>query len=168
MLGRIIPLLEERARQAGMTVRLAVEPGAAEVRATADEAGVGQVLFNLVDNACKYADSGPNRRIEVSLRTAAESGFRGGGSRPVQVLYGFDPKPGRPTCRRGGAVEIGVSDFGPGPSAVACRRPGAGAVPQARALNGGNLGIPRTWARPRHALSGNSCRSATCCAGSSR
>jgi len=100
MLGRILPLLEERARQAGLTVTLDVDPGAADVRAMADEAGVGQVLFNLVDNACKYADSGPNRRVEVSLLAATESGI----------------------SRRSGVVEIVVCDFGPGLSAAARRR----------------------------------------------
>jgi len=70
LLERSAGRLRERAAQAGM--ELVVEDGeqlrAAAVRA--DPAAVEQILFNLVDNACKYAGRGEDRRIrlEAELR----------------------------------------------------------------------------------------------------
>lgn len=57
--------LAERARQAGM--ELVVEPGAACAGSSvrANPSAVEQVLFNLVDNACKYAAAAEDRRIHL-------------------------------------------------------------------------------------------------------
>jgi signal transduction histidine kinase len=60
------PRLEDRAAGAGMTVALAAPEG---LVARADPAAVEQILFNLVDNACKYAGGG-----EVRVTAAAEGG----------------------------------------------------------------------------------------------
>ena len=72
LLERSAARLRERARQAGMELGLdcAAPAGAAAVRA--DPAAVEQILFNLVDNACKYAGRSEDRRIRL------EAGLRGG------------------------------------------------------------------------------------------
>jgi signal transduction histidine kinase len=75
--------LERRAREAGM--ELAVELGeTAGIAVRVDPTLVEQALFNLVDNACKYAAGAKDRRIEL----------RGE--------------------RRDGALALLVSDHGPG------------------------------------------------------
>ncbi|TAH39766.1 MAG: HAMP domain-containing histidine kinase [Planctomycetota bacterium] len=88
LLERALPQLQQRAQQSGMQLSVAQQP--AEV--VADPDAVGQILFNLVDNACKYANGSSQRRIE--LQAAA----------------------------RDGAVEIRVRDYGPGISAAAAKR----------------------------------------------
>ncbi len=70
LLDRIAPRLGERAAGAGMEVLVDVAAGSA---ALADPTGLEQVLFNLVDNACKYAASGADKRIHVSCATEAGS-----------------------------------------------------------------------------------------------
>jgi signal transduction histidine kinase len=90
------PRLAERAQQAGMQVELAMENGAAACVLATDPAAVEQILFNLVDNACKYAGNGQARAIEVLA--AAPNGrveFRvsdhGAGIEPAQVRKLFRP-----------------------------------------------------------------------------
>lgn len=70
LIDRARGLLEERAAQAGM--RLAVGLGEAQrgLRVSADGAAVEQILFNLVDNACKYASGGGEPRIELRVEEA--------------------------------------------------------------------------------------------------
>lgn len=60
---RCEPTLRRRAEQAGMM--LVVEPSATSLRVCANPTAVEQVLFNLIDNACKYAAAGEDRRIHV-------------------------------------------------------------------------------------------------------
>lgn len=75
---------EERALDAGM--ELVVEPAdAAHFRVLVDPSAGEQVLFNLVDNACKYAREATDRRLHI----------------------GFE-------ARGGGRVAIVVRDHGPG------------------------------------------------------
>ncbi len=66
---RILDRLHERVEQAKMT--LAVEDGAAweRLRICADPAAVEQILFNLVDNACKYAAQAADRRIHLQAES---------------------------------------------------------------------------------------------------
>ncbi|MDF1566046.1 MAG: HAMP domain-containing sensor histidine kinase [Deltaproteobacteria bacterium] len=68
LLERIAPRLSERALQAGLTLELKEPP---EVQVMADPQALEQVLFNLVDNAAKYAgpQGGP---IEVMVGAAEE------------------------------------------------------------------------------------------------
>lgn len=63
LLERHRPLLERRAQEAGFELACEVRDGAASLHTDAD--AVGQVLFNLVDNACKYAADAQPRRIEL-------------------------------------------------------------------------------------------------------
>ncbi len=71
LIGRIRGRLGERARQAGM--ELAVEPdGAESLPVRADPSAVEQILFNLVDNACKYGVSA--RSPVIHLEAARVNG----------------------------------------------------------------------------------------------
>jgi len=53
----------DRARRAGMEFR--VEAGDDELRVRADTSAVERILFNLVDNACKYASGAEDKRIHL-------------------------------------------------------------------------------------------------------
>ncbi len=64
LLEYVVPPLEKRAASAGMTLHLEREaPGETPLRVDSD--AVGQVLFNLVDNACKYAAGASDRTIHL-------------------------------------------------------------------------------------------------------
>ena len=64
LLLRVQPPLDRRARECGMA--LSVEAGdAAGTVVDVDPAIVGQILFNVVDNACKYASGADDRRVEI-------------------------------------------------------------------------------------------------------
>lgn len=94
-LGELIegvrPRLKQRAEQAGM--QLTVEPnGVSDTKVHADPGAVEQVLFNLVDNACKYAGGADDRHIHVEA------------------------------SRQNGFVEVRVRDHGPGVSPDESRR----------------------------------------------
>ncbi len=62
---RIGPRLAQRAAQVEMECELWLDGVAAETNLTTDLNVVEQILFNLVDNAAKYARSASNRMIEV-------------------------------------------------------------------------------------------------------
>jgi signal transduction histidine kinase len=90
--GPVAPVLEEaaarlrtHAEREGFALELAVEPGLPAVRFDRD--ALLQVLFNLVDNAMKYARGTGVRRVVLEAR------------------------------RAGDAVEVAVRDFGPGVAA---------------------------------------------------
>lgn len=72
LLHRVIERSNERATRAGMQLTVATEdPG---LRVAADPAAVEQIVFNLVDNACKYASDAPDKRIEVRAVGTARGG----------------------------------------------------------------------------------------------
>jgi len=69
----------ERAEACGMALAVEVAPEAAEATALADAAAVEQVLFNLVDNACKHAapakgksDAADAERRTISIQVSLE------------------------------------------------------------------------------------------------
>jgi signal transduction histidine kinase len=62
VVGRIRDQLDSRAQQAEMTIVADQLEGKADV----DLAALGQVIFNLVDNACKYARDAVDKRIIVT------------------------------------------------------------------------------------------------------
>jgi signal transduction histidine kinase len=80
--------LRERVEAAGLELAVDVAP----VRLRADAAAVEQILFNLVDNACKYAARAADRRVHLGAR------------------------------RVGGRVELSVRDHGPGIASAEQRR----------------------------------------------
>jgi signal transduction histidine kinase len=66
---RIGPRLAERAQRSGTHVELTMENGAASTILATDPVAVEQILFNLVDNACKYGSDGPSRAIQLEAST---------------------------------------------------------------------------------------------------
>lgn len=84
LVERFEPRLAERAAQAGMELECKVDAAAAEAPLLTDIGVVEQILFNLVDNAAKYAGRADDRRI------CLQAG------------------------RQGNLVLLTVSDFGPG------------------------------------------------------
>ena len=71
LVGRIGPRLAERAQQAGFQVVIE-NGGDATVRA--DPSAVEQILFNLVDNACKYAAGAADKHIHLVAEAAGGRG----------------------------------------------------------------------------------------------
>jgi len=59
--------LSQRAAQAGMEIVTSFAEGAAQVRVRVSATAIEQVLLNLVDNACKYAASAADRRIQLDV-----------------------------------------------------------------------------------------------------
>jgi signal transduction histidine kinase len=82
---RIRSRLEDRAREADMKLDVSLPPGADELASVTDATALEQIVFNLVDNACKYAGG---RCAEPVVRVSLE--------------------------RRGRWAELRVCDSGPG------------------------------------------------------
>jgi signal transduction histidine kinase len=128
--------LEGRAEAAGM--RLELDPGPEGLAVLADPAAVEQILFNLVDNACKYAAAGAEAEVRVSA--AAE-----GGRVAIRVV---DRGPGIPADARArlfqpfsrSAEQAAGAAPGVGLGLALCRR-------LARALGGDLLVEPGEGAR---------------------
>jgi signal transduction histidine kinase len=62
--------LEERAKQAEMKLVMEIANAGTERSIWTDASAVEQILFNLVDNACKYAAASQDRRIHIDIRTS--------------------------------------------------------------------------------------------------
>jgi len=88
LFARIRPGLEMRAAQAGMTL-LVEESNLAGSAVRIDIPTFERILLNLVDNACKYAAAGVDRRLHVSARTIP-------GRKPVLEVRVRDHGPGIP------------------------------------------------------------------------
>ena len=84
LVERFEPRLAERAARAQMQLECKVEPAASNAPLLTDVGVVEQILFNLVDNAAKYAGRATDRRICLHAE------------------------------RRGDFIHLSVSDFGPG------------------------------------------------------
>jgi signal transduction histidine kinase len=80
------------AGQAGMTLDIEGIEGHGDVVVLANRSAVEQVLFNLVDNACKYAGAAADKRIHLAVRSQER------------------------------CAEIVVGDHGPGVSTIVRRR----------------------------------------------
>ncbi len=65
LVARVGESLAAHAAQSGMTLATSIPPEAADVRLRVDRSAVERVLFNLVDNACKYARDASDRRIHL-------------------------------------------------------------------------------------------------------
>ncbi len=67
LIEQVTPPLEQRCRQAGMTLEVGIEggPSAAGAMVAADAPTIERILYNLVDNACKYASAGADQRVHV-------------------------------------------------------------------------------------------------------
>ena len=97
LLDRVRDRLVQRAEPAGMEMVIEGEPAAREQRVEANVSAVEQILFNLVNNACKYASAAEDKRIQVELRSLAGYPLAGGGEIRVR-----DHGPGLPPARRKG------------------------------------------------------------------
>ena len=62
MLERVRPILEQRTRETDGRLDIAVHNG---VELEVDVDAITQILFNLIDNACKYASSAEDPGIEL-------------------------------------------------------------------------------------------------------
>ncbi|QDV27610.1 sensor histidine kinase [Aureliella helgolandensis] len=71
LLERIRPRLEERATASNMQLEMDVAEALVEYSLATQPAAIEQILFNLVDNACKYAKASADNRIVVSVGQAA-------------------------------------------------------------------------------------------------
>ncbi|MEE2827191.1 MAG: HAMP domain-containing sensor histidine kinase, partial [Planctomycetota bacterium] len=65
---RIESRLADRADQAGMQIKVDLDPSCVAAKVLTDPAAVEQILFNLVDNACKYAGQDSLNEIEICGR----------------------------------------------------------------------------------------------------
>jgi signal transduction histidine kinase len=115
LLLRTQPVLERRAADASMTLSVAAGDAAASV-VDVDPAVVGQVLFNLVDNACKYARDAAQRTIE--LTATARDGHvdlrvrdHGPGLAPDRARAAFTPfeRAGRPAGDTVPGIGLGLA-----------------------------------------------------------
>jgi signal transduction histidine kinase len=70
LLDRLAPRLEARAAQGGLQVAWEIPEALRDRRLRTDVLMVEQILFNLVDNACKYAGGG---RLRIALGAGAET-----------------------------------------------------------------------------------------------
>jgi signal transduction histidine kinase len=66
-LQRIHDRFRRRAAEAGMKVSVECRDGTGEMSLRIDPIATEQILFNLVDNACKYAASADNNEIEITV-----------------------------------------------------------------------------------------------------
>ncbi len=64
--------LADRAAQGGLELRVSVDPASAGAAVRCDPSVVEQILFNLVDNACKYAAGGLPPAVELSAGRTAQ------------------------------------------------------------------------------------------------
>jgi signal transduction histidine kinase len=92
MLDRFTDRLVQRAQQADMQVSLELDDAARDITVKTDVSAVEQIVFNLVDNACKYASTAEDRRIHIGLSADRKR------------------------------ISLSVSDHGPGLDADAVRR----------------------------------------------
>ena len=84
LLDRLTPRFADRAAQAGMNLCITIADNVRDAQIKANLLSVEQILFNLVDNACKYAAGAADRGIDLSV------------------------------CRKNNQIEIRLSDHGPG------------------------------------------------------
>jgi signal transduction histidine kinase len=69
-LREVIQILEPHAHSKGFTITLDIESNLPPVRFEAD--ALQQILFNLIDNALKYAEDADRKQIEILARTCEE------------------------------------------------------------------------------------------------
>ncbi|MDR1818561.1 MAG: HAMP domain-containing histidine kinase [Puniceicoccales bacterium] len=65
---RVAPRLRARLEGAGMTFAESTAAGAGDARLRTDITAVEQILFNLADNAAKYAGEGRRAELEINVR----------------------------------------------------------------------------------------------------
>ncbi|MCA9709759.1 MAG: HAMP domain-containing histidine kinase [Myxococcales bacterium] len=97
LLARMRDRLEERCRAAGLTLDVDLDPALAPARVRVDPTAAEQILFNLVDNAAKYAPSRDTPRIELRVAEASRGRLaltvrdHGPGIAPAERAAIFEP-----------------------------------------------------------------------------
>lgn len=76
LLDRIVPRLADRANQVEMNLEVDADEAASQSQLHTDPTALEQILFNLVDNACKYAARAEDRRIRLRVEQAAGQSLR--------------------------------------------------------------------------------------------
>jgi signal transduction histidine kinase len=77
LLGRVEERLERHTSEAGLTWVSSVGQAERETRIRTDPTAIEQILFNLVDNACKYAAQASDRRVHLeALRSRSRLHLR--------------------------------------------------------------------------------------------
>jgi len=61
--------LSERAREAGLALSVSADAQTPRATVLCDASAVEQILFNLVDNACKYAGRAANKTLDIEARS---------------------------------------------------------------------------------------------------
>jgi signal transduction histidine kinase len=89
--------LTDRAAQCDLKLTVDAPPEVLQRRVKTDPSAVEQILFNLVDNACKYASSATDRTLQLSVTTEYSG-------------------------HENGAVRVRLTDHGPGISPEEQRR----------------------------------------------
>jgi signal transduction histidine kinase len=67
LLERTESRLADRAKQAGMKLVVEIDEDHCDAALSTDSSAVEQIVFNLVDNACKYAAAASDKRIHLKL-----------------------------------------------------------------------------------------------------
>jgi signal transduction histidine kinase len=73
LVGGIESVLRRRLEDAGMQLDVVVDAGAADASVRTDADAVGQILFNLVDNAAKHACAGSPPRVELRVTAGPDA-----------------------------------------------------------------------------------------------
>lgn len=73
LVGGIEPMLRRRLGDARMELRIEIDADAVDAEASTDADAVGQILFNLVDNAAKHAHAADLRTVELRVGLADDA-----------------------------------------------------------------------------------------------
>jgi signal transduction histidine kinase len=73
LVERVTERLDRRVEEEGMILVREVDADAAKREVETDPSAVEQIVFNLVDNACKYAQGASDRRIHVRVTASKET-----------------------------------------------------------------------------------------------
>ncbi|MBX3426042.1 MAG: HAMP domain-containing histidine kinase [Pirellulales bacterium] len=116
LVDRFAPRLRERAEQAGMELTLELDDAAAETKLLTDAGVCEQIIFNLVDNAAKYAARATDRRILLHAKVAADTAILsvrdfGPGFSPAALARGSRPfrKSAQEAAESAPGVGLGLS-----------------------------------------------------------
>ena len=120
LVDRFEPRLAERAAQAGMTLVCDIDESSADRSLTTDVGVDEQVLFNLVDNAAKYAGRAQDRRF--SLTTGSEDRFIAFAIRDFGPGFASAKKAARSAPFSKSAQEAAETAPGVGLGLALCRR----------------------------------------------
>lgn len=67
-LAHALPRAQDLARQAGLDLRVEADPAAAALLVRVEPQALEQILFNVVDNACKHAAHPPEKPLELTVQ----------------------------------------------------------------------------------------------------